>query len=33
MFGTNKEVEREWNDKIVNSPFYEEANKISGSRR
>ena len=33
MFGTNIAVEREWNEKIVNSPYYENANKISGSRR
>ena len=33
MFGTNKEVIREQNDKIVNSPYFEETNKISGSRR
>ncbi|MDA9050820.1 hypothetical protein N9H35_00165 [bacterium] len=32
MFGTNIEVEREWNEKIVNSPYYENANKVSGSR-
>ena len=33
MFGTNIEVEREWNEKIVNSPYYEAANATSASRR
>jgi hypothetical protein len=33
MFGSNKEVVHEWNEKIVATPYYDEANKISGSRR
>ena len=32
MFGTNIAVEREWNEKIVNSPYYEETNATSASR-
>lgn len=32
MFGSNIEVDREWNEKIVNSPYYEEANAQSASR-
>ena len=33
MFGSNKEVVHEWNEKIVATPYYDEANKISGSRK
>lgn len=33
MFGSNKEVVHEWNEKIVATPYYDEVNKISGSRR
>jgi hypothetical protein len=33
MFGSNIEVTHEWNEKIVSTPYYEETNKISGSRR
>lgn len=33
MFGSNTEVYHEWNEKIVATPYYEETNKISGSRR
>ena len=32
MFGTNIEVDREWNEKIVNSPYYEQSNAASASR-
>jgi hypothetical protein len=32
MFGTNIEVDREWNEKIVNSPYYEATNATSASR-
>ncbi len=32
MFGTNIQVEREWNEKIVNSPYYESTNETSASR-
>lgn len=33
MFGTNIQVlDREMNEKIVNSPYYEEVTKVSGSR-
>jgi len=32
MFGTNIEVEREWNEKVVNSPYYEQTNATSASR-
>lgn len=33
MFGSNKAVEHTWNEQIVATPYYDEANKISGSRR
>lgn len=33
MFGSNTEVYHEWNEKIVATPYYEETNKISGSRK
>jgi hypothetical protein len=33
MFGTNIQVlDREMNEKIVNSPYYETVTKVSGSR-
>jgi hypothetical protein len=32
MFGTNIEVDSEWNEKIVNSPYYEATNATSASR-
>jgi hypothetical protein len=32
MFGSNKEVEKEWNEKMVSTPYYEETNAKSASR-
>lgn len=32
MFGSNVEVEREWNEKMVSTPYYEETNAKSASR-
>ena len=32
MFGSNAEVEREWNEKMVSTPYYEETNAKSASR-
>lgn len=33
MFGTNMPVERLWDEKIVNSPYYEQVNAVSASKR
>ena len=32
MFSSNKEVEKEWNEKMVSTPYYEETNAKSASR-
>tara|TARA_R110000744_G_scaffold52811_1_gene112999 strand:- start:1349 stop:1678 length:330 start_codon:yes stop_codon:yes gene_type:complete len=32
MFGSNKEVVKVWNEKMVSTPYYEETNATSASR-
>lgn len=32
MFGSNKEVVKTWNEKMVSTPYYEETNATSASR-
>ena len=32
MFGSNKEVNKTWNEKMVSTPYYEETNATSASR-
>ena len=32
MFGSNIQVEKEWNEKMVSTPYYEESNATSASR-
>lgn len=32
MFGSNMEVDKLWNEKMVATPYYEKMNKVSGSR-
>ncbi len=32
MFGSNKEVVKLWDEKMVATPYLEKINKISGSR-
>ena len=32
MFGSNKEVTKTWNEKMVSTPYYEETNATSASR-
>lgn len=33
MFGSNKEVVKMWDEKIVRTPYLDKINKISGSRQ
>tara|TARA_B110000977_G_C10647204_1_gene326486 strand:+ start:205 stop:537 length:333 start_codon:yes stop_codon:yes gene_type:complete len=33
MFGSNKEVRKLWDEKMVSTPYLENINKVSGSRK